>query len=482
MGPTFSQLDFIASGRTWERAYFTTYALSLTFFESYLLPALRKSGCERVTVFVDVDGYRASLMELKSRGVGREYSVIPIRSATGIFHPKITYLWGEEGDILLVGSGNLTFGGHGRNIEVLEALNREDDSAAFVDFSKFVEQLVATDSLAIPDTRDLVELSGRARGQASGMEPVDETRLLHSLEVSILDQIVERAALRGPWAELFCLSPYHHESGDPVRELAERLGVHTLSVGVPPSPKDGSAFPFNKSEAWELEVKAVAPRIERPRRPLHAKWFELRGPEHWTVSGSANATQQSLASTRNVEVSVIRVLQGTASENWKAAIRPKHEPADFSSFGEHHDLVLHAAVLADGSIRGQLLGNGDLEGLWAIRLRMGEEHGPEGETVVQIDGRFHWHSNDFNEFGTANAVQITLSKGEVSARGWLSVQSILKLPSRSRAAASRDCTNACARRNARRLSCAVGLHCHSQSKTRGLADRQRERSENNNRG
>lgn len=433
-GSTFSQLDFISSGRAWERAYFTTYALSLTFFESYLLPSLRKAGCERVTVFVDVDGYRASLMELKSQSVGQEYSLIPIRSATGIFHPKITYLWSEKGDILLVGSGNLTFGGHGRNIEVLEALNPENDSEAFSDFSDFMEQLVAADSLKIPNTREIIELSRRARDQASVISSKGNTRLLHSIQISIMDQIVERAASRGPWEKLICLSPYHDKTGRPVRELVERLGVKSLSVGIPPSPNENSSFPFSETYAWDAQVKAVAPRIEKPGRPLHAKWIELRGLEHWTLTGSVNATRRSLASTENVEVAVLRELQTTAPEDWKSAKEPRYERTDFSTFGENQDLVLHAEVSADGSIEGQLLGNADLSGTWTIQLRMADERGPAGETIVQSDGCFNWRPDSFNEFAQANSVQIILTKDQSIARGWLTVQSILKLPSRSRAA------------------------------------------------
>lgn len=373
-------------------------------------------------------------MELKSRSIGQEYSLIPIQSATGIFHPKITYLWGTDGDILLVGSGNLTFGGHGRNIEVLEALYPEDDSAAFEDFADFLETLVVADSLAIPDKRDISELADRARSQAGAIDTERKTQLLHSVETSIIDQIVQLAALRGPWEELICLSPFHHHAGEPVRELANQLEIATLTVGVPPSPNHGSAFPFEEARTWDLEIKTVAPQIERPTRPLHAKWFELRGAEHWTLTGSVNATQRSLASTKNVEVAVLRKLDGLVQDNWKSTIEPKHEPSVFSTFGDSGDLILHAAVTANGLIEGLLLGDAEFEGLWMIRLRMTEELGPEYQVRVESDGRFQWEPKNYNEFATANSVQISLRKGQLSARGWLSVQSILKLPSRSRAA------------------------------------------------
>ncbi len=49
--------------------------------------------------------------------VGQEYRLIPVALPDGVFHAKCLYLAGDEGDLLLVGSGNVTFGGHGRNTE-----------------------------------------------------------------------------------------------------------------------------------------------------------------------------------------------------------------------------------------------------------------------------------------------------------------------------------------------------------------------------
>lgn len=55
---------------------------------------------------VNVVGYRDSLVELKSRSVGRDCAVVPIRVKGGILHPKLVYLEAREGeDLLLAGSG-----------------------------------------------------------------------------------------------------------------------------------------------------------------------------------------------------------------------------------------------------------------------------------------------------------------------------------------------------------------------------------------
>ncbi len=115
----------ILASRRWETAPFTTYALSISFFESVILRELQKGGCRDVWVLTDVEGYAASLIERRATKVGRDYRLIPIRAPNGVFHPKCAYLSGSRGDLLLVGSGNLTFGGYGRNVEALDVLAPE---------------------------------------------------------------------------------------------------------------------------------------------------------------------------------------------------------------------------------------------------------------------------------------------------------------------------------------------------------------------
>jgi hypothetical protein len=60
-----SPFEIIESG-SWSEALFLTYALSLSFFESVLLPPLRRAGCSKITIYADRRGYRASLVERQS--------------------------------------------------------------------------------------------------------------------------------------------------------------------------------------------------------------------------------------------------------------------------------------------------------------------------------------------------------------------------------------------------------------------------------
>jgi len=47
--------------RSWKHALFTTYALSLSYFESEVLRPLQRAGCSDVWLIADADGYRCSL-------------------------------------------------------------------------------------------------------------------------------------------------------------------------------------------------------------------------------------------------------------------------------------------------------------------------------------------------------------------------------------------------------------------------------------
>lgn len=119
---TLSPLDLLAS-HPWERAVFTTYALSLSFFEAVVLDALVRGGTQERLILADIEGVRGSLSEQGACRVGKDYDLEPFAVGTGVFHPKISVLIADSQCHLLVGSGNLSFGGWGGNLEVLEHLH-----------------------------------------------------------------------------------------------------------------------------------------------------------------------------------------------------------------------------------------------------------------------------------------------------------------------------------------------------------------------
>ena len=99
------------------RALFTTYTFSISWFETFVLPALRNCDCEQIDVLVDAREACKSTREATSLHAGNAYRVIPVyMDGTAVFHPKLAYLQGAEHDQLVVSSANLMLAGYGKNL------------------------------------------------------------------------------------------------------------------------------------------------------------------------------------------------------------------------------------------------------------------------------------------------------------------------------------------------------------------------------
>jgi hypothetical protein len=424
----------VIASRRWEQALFTTYSLSLTFFESILLRSLRVSGCRDIWIITDAEGYRSSLMERRSSRVGQEYRLLPVGLPAGVFHPKCCYLAGQDGDLLLVGSGNLTFGGYGRNLEVLEILEPASAAAAFEDFARFLEAFQAREDLVIPERSWAGTFAAHARkaARAGTTAPVQRhPRLIHTVSRPAVDQIGEVCAANGGGKQLFVLSPFHDLDGDSVRELAEKTGCTDVAVGISPHEGDPSPFPFKKAKAWNKALRAVRPDLPDEARGLHAKWIEVTLPAaRMTVTGSLNATRPALCSTDNVEVGVLRVeplpsgyVQWRSVATPEEFVTPKRRPG-----GMGQSCLVHASLLGDGSLVGHLLALFDPSGLWVGRLVLTSGEHFELSVTVSSTGEFRTQVAQSERLAFASSLQIELTHGTHFARGWIHMDEILRMP------------------------------------------------------
>ena len=85
-----SPLELI-SAHPWHRVTFTTYALSLSFFEAVLLDALIRGGGHDRLILADIEGVRASLSEQGATRVGKDYEVEPVHVNAGSFTPRFRF-------------------------------------------------------------------------------------------------------------------------------------------------------------------------------------------------------------------------------------------------------------------------------------------------------------------------------------------------------------------------------------------------------
>lgn len=352
-----SPLDLV-SAHPWERAVFTTYALSLSFFEAVLLDALVRGGGREALILADVEGVRAGLSEQGARRAGRDYEVEPIAVAKGVFHPKLSVLTADNECHLLVGSGNLTFNGWGGNLEVVEHLHPSFAADAIEDAADFFERLALSDQIRHGVFERCGAIVDELRSSTRGRQRNGDIRLFHSLGGAISEKIVEAADDLGGATQLIAAAPFR-DGGLAVDGLCTALGLDRVYVhahaGGAVEGTIGANWPANAATAVHaVEVEALA---EKKPRKLHAKAYEIMCRKgRLLVSGSANATRAALSGGHNVEACVARI-QRERIIGWTHV--PASPPELKGSLEQEHDetgeIGILRAVLEGEHIAGEVL-------------------------------------------------------------------------------------------------------------------------------
>lgn len=179
----------LASASAWDRVLFTTYALSLSFFEAVLMDRLVRGGTKQAIILADPDGVRSALSEQGARRAGRDYKLEPVAPTTGYFHPKVSLFEGAADCHMLIGSGNLTFGGWGHNLEVVEHLHPSFAADAFEDAADFFD-LLAMDETVRMEARELCSAQAERLRRLQKGPLRGNIRLLHSTGAAIGSDLV----------------------------------------------------------------------------------------------------------------------------------------------------------------------------------------------------------------------------------------------------------------------------------------------------
>jgi hypothetical protein len=426
----YSLIDILTE-QQWKHALFTTYALSLTFFESYVLRHLHKQGCREIYLITDADGYQMSLSERRSNRVGQEYRLIPVALPKGVFHSKCVYLSSSNCDILAVGSGNMTFGGFGRNLEVFEIFNSQENSQVFLDFAEFLELLEVREDFIIPDKSWIQLFSSRARDSATIGKSSENTypRLLNCVSEPIIDQLENICSNHSFSKEITIMSPFYDPDGIAVCNLAKRLSANKICIVLPQKQK--TTFPFSKTKDWGLHISAVKPVTECGNRSLHAKWIEieLNDDKRLKFTGSVNSTNKSLCSIDNIEIGVLRIDDRDVPwVTWDKSPIPKDmaEPI-YKSGGLGQRCLIHASIRNNGVITGNIMAISEIMGEWEGYLENSAADQIPLKIQVNENGEFTQTISTDERILYTTGLQIILNKDEKQARGWVNQEDILRL-------------------------------------------------------
>jgi len=430
-------IELVSAG-PWRQAVFTTYALSLAFFEAVILDRLVRGGARQATIFADPEGIRAALQEQGARGTGRDYELEALACTTGAFHAKVSSFVSDDDCHLLVGSGNLTFGGWGGNLELFVHLHPSFAADAFHDAANFFEYLSIADSVRMRRSDGLEPLVAALRRAAANGKQNGNVRMLNSLEGPIADQIGAIADELGGARRLTLASPFFDLKGIGINWLTTRLGLDTCHVHVHDEVVHGQAglrWPFEA----DVEAVVIEELLGGDLRRLHAKCFEIMCRKgRLIVAGSANATQAALVKG-NIETVVVRIQRNRLTGWSLVATDP---PVDEEPLVDNlDDTKLKAAVLT-ATLEGETLQGTILssfptgEGLVSIRTTAGSIL--LGPALVDASGSFTVSAKSLESAAwSSGPITAVVVNGQATAEGFVSFGEALEIVRRGGAMAPR---------------------------------------------
>lgn len=304
-------LDVVSSARDVTNAVVLTHNIDFVFVQTVVLSAFRRSGYPTITVFADSGCATETFAQQKAvlTDLGVRYRVVPVAMRTGFrFHPKAVLLTGAERGTLLVGSGNLTFGGWRENAEVWTHFESETDgSGPFRAFRDYLTGVIKR--LVLPEAVEREVEEAFDPGTKSWMSAdagVDAGALVGRVGIgpTLLEQIVT-ASGRGPVDELLVCAPYFDHDGVALQELVASVGARRATVlcQVGRTTLHKRAWKPNAAKATlrGVDFRRAGPAEQERSAFIHAKFYALRrADEVMVLAGSANCSRAALTEGGNV--------------------------------------------------------------------------------------------------------------------------------------------------------------------------------------
>jgi hypothetical protein len=314
-----------------------THNIDFVFVQLIVIPALRRCGRPTLTVFADAQcaaeafSYQSPVLS----GLGTRYRTVPVAMEPGFrFHPKALLLSGPEKATLLIGSGNLTFGGWRENAEVWIRFDSDQDTTApFSAFRNYLLDILARVPLS-DSIRDEVDeaFDGHSRHWAMDMD--QPSGLLGRLGSG--PELLEQMGVAfgsDPVESLIVCSPYFDSGGEALANLLDRFRPALAEILV---QKKYPGLPRAVGESLPAHVTALPVRFTRKGANgleresfIHSKFYGISGPTKTVVfAGSANCSRAALTipgRSGNAELLAVQTLSPDEFREHYLAEIPKLE-------------------------------------------------------------------------------------------------------------------------------------------------------------
>ena len=292
-------LKTIAAEKDVTNVVVLTHNIDFVFLQGVVVPKLKKCGHPTLTVFADAACCEKSFLHQGDwvDGIGRRYRVVPVAMEPGFcFHPKAVLLSSETKAKLLIGSGNLGFGGWRENGECWISFDTDEDGAtpfaAFEKYLKSVLKRVPINASIDAEIREAFDPGTRA--WAAEMTEGEFVLGKCGNGSSLIEQLQD-AVGQGPFEQLTVCTPYFDEKAEMLVELSERFKTTKTRVLI----QNGKST-LLKSAADALpsgiSIQPVDFQREENRSSfLHAKFYAFEDANKvQIISGSANCSLAAL--------------------------------------------------------------------------------------------------------------------------------------------------------------------------------------------
>lgn len=284
-------------------AVLTTYSFNFYYFEQQVLKLLGSKGIHYISVLVDGNILDAQFntLSLLSEDRKRNYAINGIQSK-GAFHPKINFFVGVDSVLLIIGSGNLTSSGHGKNLETWNCVyidSKEDERLGLikqcwvylVNLHKNLGESAKEKLRVIEENCTLLSRLDEIPTKTS--YPINEGGTISFLgsntEGSLMSQLT--AILKDDTiSRITVMSPYYDIKGSFIHQLNDVFNPKKINVilqngfGVVPS----SMIPSSNIHFYDWQD---VDEEKRKQSFFHAKNLVFEGRnKNYLLTGSANAS------------------------------------------------------------------------------------------------------------------------------------------------------------------------------------------------
>lgn len=292
----------IPSGK-FHSALMTSFSINLYYWEIQLLRSLSSKGINFVSALVDSDCLSDQLLKFTRAFSGKrplDFSLHGYKMK-GAFHPKIQFYAGRESVLVLVGSGNLTVMGHGRNLEVWSPVMIESADSQAYPFIRNVWSYLKHLYQGLGEEADNIIYSIEKNCNLL-VNDYDEAFAEHSLgessirfftnqETSLYNQCLE-------WIgddtvhSITVMSPFFDSKAELVKSLYNQYKPNEIRLiieeGFGTLPKKKNIPDYVKLYRWDKIGKVSGRKYQDF---FHAKCFFFEGEHyHYMLCGSANAS------------------------------------------------------------------------------------------------------------------------------------------------------------------------------------------------